>query len=127
MHVARGKASQLRDQKSVVLWGSRALLGGRSRTAMGNAFWRKEDALLPCIISEQTIQRAIVVLVLLACVLAALAALPHSGLLVHQLGGAGSAASLSLSAGNIRFFSFAAKIRAERTNCRRTFHQYVAP
>lgn len=118
MHVARGKASQLRDQKSVVLWGSRALLGGRSRTAMGNAFWRKEDALLPCIISEQTIQRAIVVLVLLACVLAALAALPHSGLLVHQLGGAGSAASLSLSAGNIRFFSFAAKIRAERTNCR---------
>jgi len=122
MHVARGKASQLRDQKSVVLWGSRALLGGRSRTAMGNAFWRKEDALLPCIISEQTIQRAIVVLMLLA-----LAALPHSGLLVHQLGGAGSAASLSLSAGNIRFFSFAAKIRAERTNCRRTFHQYVAP
>lgn len=113
MHVARGKASQLRDQKSVVLWGSRALLGGRSRTAMGNAFWRKEDALLPCIISEQTIQRAIVVLMLLA-----LAALPHSGLLVHQLGGAGSAASLSLSAGNIRFFSFAAKIRAERTNCR---------
>ena len=122
MHVARGKASQLRDQKSVVLWGSRALLGGRSRTAMGNAFWRKEDALLPCIISEQTIQRAIVVLMLLA-----LAALPHSGLLVHQLGGAGSAASLSLSAGNIRFFSFAAKIRAEHTNCRRTFHQYVAP
>lgn len=101
MHVARGKASQLRDQKSVVLWGSRALLGGRSRTAMGNAFWRKEDALLPCIISEQTIQRAIVVLMLLA-----LAALPHSGLLVHQLGGAGSAASLSLSAGNIRFFFF---------------------
>jgi len=122
MHVARGKASLLRDQKSVVLWGSRALLGGRSRTALGNAFCRKEDALLPCIISEQTIQRAIVVLMLLA-----LAALPHSGLLVHQLGGAGSAASLSLSAGNIRFFSFAAKIRAERTNCRRTFHQYVAP
>lgn len=105
-HVGQGKASQLQDQKSVVLWGSRMLLGGRGRTATGNAFLRKEDALLPCIVSEQPVQRAIVVLVLFAYVLqlGGLAALPHSSLLVHQLSRAGSAALLSLSAGNIRYF-----------------------
>lgn len=69
-HMAQGKAFQLQDQKSVVLWGSRVLLGGRNRTAMGNAFLRKEDALLPCVVSKQPEQRAIVVLVLFAYVFA---------------------------------------------------------
>lgn len=85
---------------------------------MGNAFLRKEDALSPCIVSEQPVQRAIVVLVLFACVLhlGGLAALPHSSLLVHQLSRV-AVLLCYLCLLETSVFSFAAKIRAEHTNC----------